>query len=1131
MNSLQGKQGIVCTRISFSTLFLYSLFSLIQTVHACEPVVAEVVSSEGVVEVLRQGSDTWDRLQAGEKLCANDIVRSAENSRSALFLQNDTLLRLDQQTTITFTGMGQKDKDWLDLKQGIAHFISRVRQSFEVITPFVNAAVEGTEFMVSASSGSAEISVFEGRVRVRNDSGSLQLKNGQSAYIRQGEKPEYSVALRLDERVQWALYYPWIVDQPQVLSGLEDNTLQSAFSKAVSYLDDNRTPQALHELRVLSDEHITTEIPVFYAQLLLSFGSVSQASEVLKSVIANNPDRVDALSLQVIISVAKNRHDDALSLSRRAVELEPGNELAGLARSYALQAAFHLDEAIAVLAAEPMLSSNNPYVFSRLAELYAATGNLEFAKVMANKAVSANPQSAHAHSVLGFIQLQDIDIEQAEVSFQRAMSIDSSFPLARFGNGLTLIRLGQLSKGRREIEIATSLDPNNALIRSYLGKAYYEESRISLAETQFDLAKQLDFQDPTAWFYNALLMQSQNQPISALAELERSKALNDNRAVYRSRQLLDQDSAVRSASQARIFTDLGFNDLALNEGWNALQIDPSNHSAHRFLSDAYANLPRHGIARTAELLQSQIWQPLSLTPLQPQILENDLGFIENAGPSFSTFNEFTPVFARNDVAFYIDGLLAGDETMAEDIIVAGLHNKFSYSLGQFHYESEGYRLNNDQERDLYNLFFQFQPSSRTSLQLEYRDYEHDLGDLSLLFDRNDFDQNLREVQERETLRFGARHSLSNQSHFAVSLISLDLEERDFSKPQANTDLESTLVEDGLSSEIQYIHTSTSNTYISGLGYLDLESSSRSTVTLDLGILGKIPTNFGPNDDVNIQKNIYSYAYMNPMDSLGFVLGISYDDYRGLTADKSQVNPKFGVIWNPSANTTLRLAAYRTLKRNFITDQTLEPTQIAGFNQFYDDPNATDAKNFGISLDHQHDGSHYSGARLLVRDQAVPIRNVTTNSVEDLDWNERYFTLYHNWVLAQHSAVSVSFENEVLERDILFPRDHIVDLDTKKIPLSYTYFTGPSVNVSSTLNYIHQRGTYFDTVNDTQPSSAKDDFWTMDVRLDYRLPARRGKLSLGVNNLFDSSHHFQETNGDNITVYPERFVFGKFQLAF
>ncbi len=117
-------------------------------------------------------------------------------------------------------------------------------------------------------------------------------------------------------------------------------------------------------------------------------------------------------------------------------------------------------------------------------------------------------------------------------------------------------------QSRADIEIAAALDPGNALIRSYLGKAYFDEKRDSLARRQYEIAKELDPADPTAWFYHALLKQSINQPVEALHDLQKSISLNDNRAVYRSRLLIDDDLAARSAGLGRIYTDLGFEQLA-----------------------------------------------------------------------------------------------------------------------------------------------------------------------------------------------------------------------------------------------------------------------------------------------------------------------------------------------------------------------------------------------------------------------------------------------------------------------------------------------------------------------------------------------------------------------------------------
>src|SRR4029079_8206834 len=130
-------------------------------------------------------------------------------------------------------------------------------------------------------------------------------------------------------------------------------------------------------------------------------------------------------------------------------------------------------------------------------------------------------------------------------------------------------------------------------------------------------------------------------------DLQKAIELNDNRAVYRSRLQLDSDLAARSASLARVYTDLGFHELALVEGWKSVNTDPSNFSSHRFLADSYSVLPRHEIARVSELLQSQLLQPLTVTPVQPQLGLSKSFFLVGAGPANPSFNEFNPLFERN----------------------------------------------------------------------------------------------------------------------------------------------------------------------------------------------------------------------------------------------------------------------------------------------------------------------------------------------------------------------------------------------------------------------------------------------------------------------------------------------------
>jgi hypothetical protein len=94
-------------------------------------------------------------------------------------------------------------------------------------------------------------------------------------------------------------------------------------------------------------------------------------------------------------------------------------------------------------------------------------------------------------------------------------------------------------------------------VRAYLGKGYFEAKRIGLDEREYGIAQQSDPLDPTAWLYDAIAKQTTNRPVEALQSIQKSIELNDNRAVFRSRLMLDEDLAVRSASLGRVYSDLG----------------------------------------------------------------------------------------------------------------------------------------------------------------------------------------------------------------------------------------------------------------------------------------------------------------------------------------------------------------------------------------------------------------------------------------------------------------------------------------------------------------------------------------------------------------------------------------------
>ena len=172
-------------------------------------------------------------------------------------------------------------------------------------------------------------------------------------------------------------------------------------------------------------------------------------------------------------------------------------------------------------------------------------GYLDRARDAAERAVALAPDLERTQIVLGFADLVEIRTSPAKEAFERAIALDPADPLPRLGLGLAQIRESSLEAGRENLEVAVGLDPNDALLRAYLGKAYFTE-RNELANEQYQMAKELDPLDPTPYLYEAILQQTEGRPGEALENLQKSIELNDNRAVYRSRLLLDPDRAARA---------------------------------------------------------------------------------------------------------------------------------------------------------------------------------------------------------------------------------------------------------------------------------------------------------------------------------------------------------------------------------------------------------------------------------------------------------------------------------------------------------------------------------------------------------------------------------------------------------
>ena len=1097
---------------------------------SCEPAAAKVVSVQGDVDVSDSDRVHWRDAQLNQVLCAGQQVRLMAKSRAVLLLPNETLIHLDEGSVFTLRAIEPDKPPWLDLLRGALHVISRVPRALNIRTPFVNAGIEGTEFALRVDPARAELWVYEGRVRFSNRLGQLLIASGEAAAAAPGRAPERRIVIKPRRAVEWALYYPPLLDS-------RPEAYPEVLRPAVLAYRRNDLTAAFARLEALPPEDQTGRFFTLRAGFLLSVGRVAEAERDLTAALKDNPKDGTALALRAVIAVVRNETDEALRLAQEAVTAEPRSPTPYVARSYAEQSAFEIEKAHQSLQQASRLAPEEALVWARLSDINLSLGDLDAALEAARKAEQLDPGLSRTQSVLGFAYLTRIEVDRAKSAFERAMALDPADPLPRLGLGLAKIRDGDLDAGTEEIEIAASLDPNNSLVRSYLGKAYYDQKRGGLASTEYEQAKLLDPKDPTPWFYDAFQKQTTNRPVEALHDLQRSIELNNNRAVYRSKLLLDQDLAAREAALGSIYRDVGFGQLGLVEGWKSLVVDPGNYSAHRLLSDSYSALPRHEIARVSELLQSQLLQPLNIRPVQPQLSVRNLDTLSGVGPAEAAFNEFTPLFERNRPLLNVSGVVGNNETYADEAVLSGIYDRVSYSFGQYYYSSSGFRPKNDVRHNVYDLFTQAALSTKVNVQFEYRNRDTEQEDLRLELDP-DFEPEEKRSLDHETARVGLHVSPSPRSDIVASVIYSNREETvETENPISISDR----VDDereGYEGEAQYlIRWDRANLIVGGGAYdVDNQTGTRTTTTdpskfppVVCSIFPQLcvptTTTATARDKGSIAGyNSYVYSNVRFPTQVVWTLGLSYDSYEETIGrlERGTINPKVGLQWDITERIRLRTAYFQTLKRLLALDQTIEPTQVAGFNQFYDDPNGTHTQAYGAALDTVLAEAFYGGAEFFRRELVRPTLGTNSDPIFNDQLEDRYRT-YLYWTPHTQWALSAGYQHEHYSGSAL-------QLDTDTVPLGVGYFHphGFFAEFDSTFVWQDKGGT----------KPAAEEFTSIDAAIGYRFPKRFGIISLEARNLLDEEFLYQDLNsitsdqfGVQRPFIPDRTVILRLTLNF
>jgi tetratricopeptide (TPR) repeat protein len=1057
--------------------------------------VGEIVSVVGIAEVLRQGR--WQPIGTGESLAAGEVLRTGEGSRAAVLLANGAQIKLNGNSQLEL----KQARTIVPVSNGLLQNALRLlsgeiwvrdnNQLLEIQTVPATATIRGTEFNLAVSpADAARLAVLDGLVEFSNPQGSVLVAANEQASAKVGEAPRKTVLLNPLDAVQWSLYYP--------------NVIGTATQRDPRW-DDPRS--SLYWVQA--------------AQNHLLRGQVVAARQAIDRALTLDPNDALAYSLRSNIDLVQNHKTLALADAERAIAADPSSSTAYLSLSLVRQAEFDLDAALEAARKAVALDPYNARALIQESSLLFGMGRLREAVKVAERARQRAPDDAMVNTVWGFLQLARNRVNEAREAFQVAIAQDSTLGLPQLGLGLVLFRHNQTDKAIEAMRKAALLEPKVSLYNSYLGKAFYEDKQNQPAQKYLEAAKQLDPRDPTPWYYDAIRLQSVNQPVAAVENLQKSIEMNDDRGVYRSRLLLDEDLAARSATLGRVYNEVGFTELGLQEGWQSVNRDPTNYSAHRLLADSYVALPNAEAARVSELLQAQLLQPINITPVSPRVAETRL-LIPSGGPPIPSLYEFNPLFVQDRPSLFFSGLGGNQNTWGDEFIVSGLADRFSYSLGQFSYQNNGYRENNDLKNNLYNLFAQVAATPDLNLQAEYRYRETTTGDLASHYDGS-FNRFERREINQNVARMGAHYSPSPQTDIIASVIYTD---RDSTLMFPNTNFTIERNAKGYQAETQLLHKTDDFNLMTGLG----------TYTLDID-------NIGFNESNQIEQEIvYGYANIKWPEHLIWTLGLSYQSDDNPTLNRNELNPKFGVQWIINDHLSLRAAAFQVVRRTYLIEQTIEPTQVAGFNQFFDDLDMTLSKNYGLGLNVRLSNQLLGGLEAVRRDLEVPVGFQGSEPFEIEKDQEDVYQVYLYWLPNPRWAVTAAWRYEGFKlqeghflRQLFFQAP--VELKTTSIPLNIRYFDPSGFFAGLGVTYVNQDIRNLDQQSSVILPTQSEDFVLVDVGLGYRLPKRWGIVALETRNLFDQQFQFQDynfqtsVNAVNPLFIPERTIFARFVLNF
>lgn len=1123
---------------------------------------------QGRVEVSPAGATTWVLTQAGQVLHPLDRLRTGPDSRATLLWSDQSVVPFGASTEIEILPPHDPAAaSGLNLLKGILSFFHRDKPGrIRVITRGAAAGVEGTEFVIETGEVNGvertRLSLIDGLVRLSNERGALILTNGQEAIAETGTAPRMTAGFVANNVLQWCFYYPAVLDLNDLqLSPLE----QEALAKSLAAYRAGDLLEALAQYPIERQPGSASE-RIYRAALWLAVGQIARSEAALADAPPDDADRFQRLSgaLKTLIAAVKRQPAPASSSN-------PGMPTGFLADSYHEQSRASGDASLrAALELARQAASASPnfsFAWTRIAELEFGFGRITAATDALDRSLAIAPRNAQALALKGFLRAGHNRPGEALDWFNRALQIDAALGNAWLGRGLCRIRQGD-DAGREDLLMAAALEPQRALLRSYLGKAYANAFDRERADHEFDLSKRIDPSDPTAWLYSALLREQDFQINEGIADLEKSQELNQNRRLYRSQLLLDQDRAVRSTSLAHLYEKAGLREVSVREAARAVSYDHGNYSAHLFLSDSLNALRdptrfnlRNETAWFNELLLANLLSPVGGTPLSQNISQQ----------------EYTRLFERDRVGLSSSTEYRSDGQWHQLASQFGTVGSTSWALDLDYQHNDGIRPNNGLDRIEWYTTLKHQITAQDSVLLltKYQDYHS--GDNFQYYDPTNARRHFRFDEFQSPIAIGGYHRewgpgvhtlllagrLENDQRFSDRQARQSILYRDtqsFPPPPVffvvgdRFDVRQRSEFETYTAEAQQIFENDRHALLFGARWQGGEFDTRSRLSNPAAFTNEFPATGTSTHALSDFERASAYAYetLKLPGRLLLTAGLTYEhmqfpeNFRAPPVQNGEEtrgrwNPKAAVVWDPLPEATVRGTYSRSLGgASFDESYRLEPTQLAGFSQafrtlmpesLFGSVAAPDYEVWGGALDLKFKTRTYVGLQgdwlrsevkqtvgVLDYRFAEQVPNIFPGSVrQHLDYDERAVTFTVNQLMGDEWAAGAQYSFVRSELESRFPslQQAFAEVDSANRAELQRLRLSLLRNLPSGFFAEGQWEFYWQKNLGSASTLPDESFQQLNFFVGYRCPRQYGDITLGVLNATGENYRLNP-----VTPYAE-----------